>query len=110
MSRLVSVTITGPNEEWLANHTRELVGRQLVACGNITTKVRSIYRWQGSIEDETEAMVVLHTQIDRLAELIRYTNESHPYDTAQIVAVEVAGVDPDYQRWVIEQTAEAINK
>lgn len=41
--KLVSVSITGPDADWLAQHARNLVEHRLAACGNIIPTIRSIY-------------------------------------------------------------------
>ena len=46
---------SGPDPEWLEEHTRNLIEDRLAASGNIIPTIRSLYRWQGTIEDETEA-------------------------------------------------------
>ncbi len=101
---LVSVSITGPDADWLADHTRSLVDANLVACGNIIPSVRSIYRWEDAIEDDAEASVILHTRREHVPAIIERTNDSHPYDTVQILATEVVDADPDYRRWVLAST------
>ena len=102
---LVSVSITGPSADWLAEHTRSLVGARLVACGNIIPAFRSIYRWEDAVEDDAEASVTLHTRREHVPTIIERTNESHPYDTVQILATEIADADPDYRQWVLESTS-----
>ena len=102
---IVDVSITGPDADWLADHTRRLVEAGLAACGNIIPAIRSIYRWEGAVEDDTEAVVVLHTRAEHVPAIIEATNRAHPYDTVQILATEVVAADPAYHRWVLEETA-----
>jgi periplasmic divalent cation tolerance protein len=103
--RIVDVSITGPDPDWLAEHTRQLVELRLAACGNIIPAIRSIYRWQNAIEDEAEAYVILHTRAEHVDEIVRRTNEAHPYDTVHILATEVVNADPAYHQWVVDETA-----
>jgi periplasmic divalent cation tolerance protein len=105
LTPIVDVSITGPDADWLAEHTRRLVEARLAACGNIIPAVRSIYRWEGAVEDEMEAAVVLHTRAEHVPAIIAVTNEAHPYETVHILAVEVAMADPAYHRWVLAETA-----
>jgi periplasmic divalent cation tolerance protein len=107
MTTIVDVSITGPDAEWLAAHTRRLLEARLVACGNIIPVIRSLYRWQGEIEDDDEACVVLHTTAGHVAAIIERTNAEHPYDTVQILATEIVDADPAYRRWVIDETSPA---
>jgi periplasmic divalent cation tolerance protein len=52
---------TAGDAEWLLGLTRSLVADRLAACGQHVLSIRSVYRWQGTIEDEGEARVALHT-------------------------------------------------
>ncbi len=103
---IVDVSITGPDADWLAAHTHRLVDDGLAACGNIIPTIRSIYRWQGKIEDEPEAMVVLHTRAEHVPEIVRRTNVDHPYETVHILATEIVDADPDYRDWILNETVE----
>ncbi len=101
---LVTVTITGPTVDELALIVRQLVTDGLAACGNIVPGIRSIYLWEGQIQDDAEALALVHTAADRVPELIEAVNAAHSYDTVQILAVPVAAADPDYAEWVHSET------
>ena len=104
MEPIVDVTVTAPGTDWLAEFTRAVVTDRLAASGNIVPGVRSIYRWQGSIEDRGEALVIFHTRQSLVPELIERVNAEHPYDTPQVLALSVVDADPAYQHWVIQET------
>ena len=72
--------------------------------GNTAGLFEHINGWQGEIEDEPEAYVILHTRAEHVAEIIRQTNESHPYDTVHVLATDVSAADPRYLGWVLEET------
>jgi periplasmic divalent cation tolerance protein len=101
---LCDVSVTAGDAGWLAEFTRGLVEDRLAACGNITERVRSIYRWQGNIEDDSEALVVLHTRRSLVPRIIERVNERHPYDTAQVLATAVIEAQPAYAQWVLDST------
>lgn len=101
---LVSVSITGPDSDTLAAITRDLVSAQLVACGNIIPAIRSIYSWQGRLEDKAEACVLLHTQAQHVPAIMERVNAEHPYETVQILATEITNADPAYRQWVVDET------
>jgi periplasmic divalent cation tolerance protein len=105
---ICDVTITAASAEWLAGWVRGLVEERLAACGNIDAgTVRSIYRWEGRIEDEEEARVTLHTRRSLVPEIIARADRDHPYDTPQVLAVPVVAAHPGYRRWVLESTRPA---
>lgn len=101
---ICDVTITAGDAEWLAAWTRRLVDDRLAACGNITAGVRSIYRWEGAVETETEAVVVLHTRRSLVDAIVERADADHPYDTPQVLALPVVGAHPGYRRWVLDNT------
>lgn len=105
MDELADVTITAANPEWLADFTRSLVQDGLAACGNIIPKVRSIYSWEGNIEDDTEALVIVHTRKALVSQIIERTKKEHADDTPQVIALAVTDANPDYRDWLLKVTA-----
>lgn len=104
MDEINEVFITAEDPEWLADFTKSLVGDGLAACGNVIPVVRSIYTWQGKVEDGSEALVVLHTRKALVQQIIERTNKEHPDDTPQILAVPVTDANPGYRDWLIAST------
>jgi periplasmic divalent cation tolerance protein len=103
---ICEVIITADNEEWMINFTRSLVEDRLVACGQYIAPIRSVYRWEGSIHDDYETRVALHTRSSLVPAVIDRTRQAHPYDVPCILAVPVEAGNPDYVQWVINETIE----
>ena len=82
-----------------------LVERELVACVNIVAAVQSVYRWKGAIEHDEESLLVIKTTRDAVAVLDDALGELHPYETFELVALDVAGGSPDYLDWIAESVA-----
>lgn len=101
---LCEVKITAPDLDWLITHTRRLVDARLVACGQHEATIRSVYRWQGAVEDDAEARVALHTRRSHVAEIIRRTLDAHPDDVPGIIVVPLVDGNPAYLRWVLDET------
>ncbi len=89
MSNVYIVYTTTPNEEEAATIARTVVDERLAACGNILPQVRSIYRWQGVIEDEPESAIVFKTQAGRVDALIHRIKTLNSYDVPDTVAVSI---------------------
>jgi periplasmic divalent cation tolerance protein len=104
MEQIADVSITAESADWLADFTRSIVNDRLAACGNIIPSVRSIYRWEGAVEDDNEALVILHTRQSLVPAIIERANRDHPYDTPQVLAVPVTDANPAYRAWVLEST------
>jgi len=104
MSEPIIVYITASSEEEAAGLARTLVEAKLAACVNMLSNVRSIYSWQGNIEDDRELLMIVKTQrhlFDRLAVKVR---EIHSYDVPEIIAIPIIEGSPDYLRWLQEST------
>jgi periplasmic divalent cation tolerance protein len=100
------VVVTAADADWLAGFTRTLVEERLAACGHVTAPIRSIYRWEGAVQDETEARVALHTRRALVPAVIERTRELHPYDIPCVIALSLAGGDPAYLGWIVAETRE----
>jgi periplasmic divalent cation tolerance protein len=98
---ILVVLVTAPDAEKAAEIGRALVEEKLVACANVVAGVRSIYRWQGRIEDASEALLVLKTPRFRMKELVDRIPQLHPYDVPEVVALSVADGHGPYLDWVV---------
>jgi periplasmic divalent cation tolerance protein len=105
-TEMVEVVITADNAEWLANFTRSLVDDRLAACGQNIAAIRSIYRWDGEIQDEPEARVALHTRPSLVDAIVERANRDHPYDVPCVLALPVLSGNPAYVEWVMKETRE----
>lgn len=84
---------------------RVLVDRRLAACVNIVGPIRSVYRWQGAIEDQQEYLLIIKTTAARAAELEGAFAELHPYDLPEQVELSITGGGASYLDWLSAQVA-----
>lgn len=103
------VVITAADADTLASLTRTLVEERLCACGHIIAGIRSIYRWEGAIQDDPEARVALHTRTALVPEVVARATALHAYDVPCIIALPVVGGNPAYIEWVLAETREPRN-
>lgn len=100
------VVITADDAEWLAHFTRILVDDRLAACGHLIPAIRSVYRWEGAVQDDPEARVALHTRAALVDEIVARAAADHPYDVPCVIALPLTAGNPDYLAWVREETRE----
>jgi periplasmic divalent cation tolerance protein len=101
----IVVLTTLASEDEAAVLVRALLDRRLVACGTVLPAARSLYRWEGKIADEREAVVLLKTVRERLAELEGAFAELHPYKVPELLALPVAAGLDRYLGWIDAETA-----
>jgi len=101
------VLVTAPDAETGARIARALVEERLVACVNLLPGVRSVYRWEGRVEDEGEVLLVLKTASARLDAVAARVKDLHPYELPEVVALPVVGGSRGYLQWVERESEEA---
>ena len=84
---------------------RKLVEARLAACVNIGS-VKSIYWWQGKVEEDDEEMLVIKTRLELVNRVVEYIKSIHPYQVPEIIALPIIGGYEEYLRWVRESTKE----
>ena len=102
--KYLAVFVTVANQDDAQRIARDLVEQRLAACGNILGQVRSIYRWQGRIEDEAEVMLVLKTRVTLFEALRQRVVELHGYEVPEIIALPVEAGHAPYLDWIRENT------
>ena len=98
-----SIYITTGDEAEARKIGRTLVEERLAACINILP-IQSIYRWQGDIEEEGEAVMFVKTKAELADEVIARVQELHSYDVPCIVVLPIEKGNPDYLKWIEEST------
>lgn len=105
MTEMLLVLSTFANEADAARVVRTLVEERLIACGNLLPGARSIYRWQGAVEDTAEVVVLMKTRKQDWAALLSRLHELHPYEVPECVAVRIAAGAPKYMAWLEDALA-----
>jgi len=99
------VLVTAPDPEKAAEIARVLVEERLAACGNVLSGLRSIYRWEGNVQDEREALLLLKTTRARFEALRARVLALHPYQVPEVIALPVEAGSAPYLAWIAAETA-----
>jgi periplasmic divalent cation tolerance protein len=98
------VITTTDSAESAATLARGIVAARLAACVQIVGPVRSVYRWDGELQDDTEWQCWIKTAADRVADLTEHIKANHSYDVPEVVAVPVTGGNATYLSWITTET------
>lgn len=82
-----------------------LLAGRLIACGQRTGPVHSRYWWEGKREEADEWLVLMKTRADLAPAVVAAVIEHHPYETPEVVTLDVIGGAADYLAWIDEVTA-----
>jgi periplasmic divalent cation tolerance protein len=97
---VVVVLVACPDAETAGTIANRLVEERLAACVHVTTEGSSIYRWEGSVEQARELLLVVKARADRLDALGSRIVELHPYDVPEVLALPVGRGFAPYLDWV----------
>ena len=98
------VYVTAGDRETALAIGRALVEARLAACANVISGMESVYRWQGAVEQASEAVLILKTRTSLLDALTEKVKALHDYDCPCVVALPIAGGNANYLDWIAEQT------
>jgi periplasmic divalent cation tolerance protein len=98
-----SIYITAGSEEEAAGIGRTLIEERLAACVNILP-IRSVYRWEDSIEDEKEVAMFIKTRSSLSEKVIERVKSLHSYDVPCIIVLPIQRGYPEYLQWIEEST------
>lgn len=99
------VLVTAPNGDVGRTLARELVDSRLAACVNVVPGLRSIYRFEGSVHEDAEVLLLVKTCASRAHDLEAFLGERHPYDLPELLRIPVPGGSLAYLDWVREGCA-----
>jgi periplasmic divalent cation tolerance protein len=100
----IVVFITASGEDEAVKIARSLVESKLAGCVNIIKNIRSVYRWEETVEDEPEVLMVAKTRETLFHELMKKVKELHSYTVPEIIALPIVEGSEDYLKWLRDVT------
>jgi len=98
------IYMTAPSSDDAVRIAKELLRLKLVACVNIMTEVNSLFVWQGDLAQEDEVAVIMKSRSDLVKNISDKIKELHPYQVPCITAMDIDYIEPDFARWIDENT------
>ncbi len=100
MTSLILFITTFSDEEQAAAVIRQLLEERLIACGTMMPKAKSIYSWQGTIEENNEVVVFIKTTLSLQAVCMKRLQELHPYEVPEILGFSPNIANESYAAWI----------
>lgn len=100
MTRIVSVYAVFADAGEAQRIARLVVGERLAACANLLGPCRSIYRWQGAVEEADEVAAIFKARADKAQALTARIAALHSYDVPAIAVWPIESAWPAYAEWV----------
>lgn len=105
MTDKIVVLSTCENEIEAQRIARHLIDKRIAACVNISSKMRSIYRWKNAegkdvIEDASEFLLIIKTRRDLFPQLRAEIASLHSYKVPEIIALPIVDGNDAYLAWL----------
>lgn len=104
---LMMVYVTASSRAEALRLGRALVEDRLAACANVLDGMTAIYHWDGKLQEEDEAVVILKTTADLLQPLTARLRDLHSYDLPCVVAWKIEDGNGPYLDWVRSETCKS---
>ena len=104
MTDIMQVITTVDSEEAAEQLAQGITGARLAACVQIVGPIKSLYWWQGELEDAREWQLTIKTTSERLSALEAHIKANHSYETPEITATEIPWGSREYLDWIRVET------
>jgi periplasmic divalent cation tolerance protein len=81
-----------------------LVEERLAACANVIGGMISIYRWEGKVQHDDEAVLIAKTREELVPALTEKVKALHSYACPCVVALPIAGGNGEFLDWIAAET------
>jgi periplasmic divalent cation tolerance protein len=100
MDEFIFAYITAKNKEQALSIGAALIEEHLAGCVNILDNMLSIYKWDGEIKTDNEAVLIAKTTSEKFSSLVARVKELHTYDCPCIAALPVINGNSQYLDWL----------
>ena len=94
------VYITTSSEKEALDIGKTLVSERLAASVNIINPVRSLYWWEGKIQDEQEVVIVAKTVASLVEKLTERVISMHSYICPCVISIPIIKGHPAFLDWI----------
>ena len=101
----IVVFVTASSEEEGQKISHNLLQNKLVACANIVSGIKSMFWWQGKIDQSKEVLLILKTQKKLFSKVAKKVKSLHSYEVPEIIALPIVDGDEAYLKWLASETA-----
>lgn len=105
MKEFIQVATTTAQQAEARQIAAELVERRLAACVQIQGPIRSVYRWQGNVEQAEEWLCTAKTERRLFQAVAAAIGKLHSYECPEVIATPIVAGSAGYLAWLQEQLA-----
>ena len=81
-----------------------LVEARLAACASVLPPMRSVYRWQGTVHEAGECLLLAQVSEAALPQFMERVRALHSYEVPCVVAMPIAAGYQPFLQWIAENS------
>ena len=105
MAEFNLIYMTAASDDEAMRIGRTLVEERLAACANVIPGMRSLYWWDGRVQDDKETVLIVKTRAELVAALTERVKALHSYAVPCVVALPIEAGNSAYLDWLRSETA-----
>ncbi|MBF0318235.1 MAG: divalent-cation tolerance protein CutA [Nitrospirae bacterium] len=94
------VLVTVPDIQTGNTIADALVSEGLAKCANIVSDIKSIFHWEGHVQQESELLLIIKAKKANFPALMSKVKELHPYTVPEIIALPIVDGSEEYLGWL----------
>ena len=95
---------TASSEAEASKISRILLEKNLVACSNIVSKSKSLFKWKSKVKSTREVVFILKSQRSKLKQVLSQIKKHHSYECPCVVEIPISRGNPDFLKWIKNET------
>ncbi|MBX3235907.1 MAG: divalent-cation tolerance protein CutA [Nitrospiraceae bacterium] len=100
----IVVLVTAASQEEAEHLGQKVIERKLAACLNVVRDIRSLFRWEGRVNVETECLLIFKSSRKCYQELEQIIKENHSYSVPEVIALPIIAGSAPYLQWIRDET------
>jgi len=98
----ILILVTSSNRRECRKIAKHLVEKRWAACVNITSPVRSIYRWEGKVEEAREFVLLLKSTRQLFPTIRKAIIKLHSYKVPEVICLPILDGSQAFLHWIDE--------
>ncbi|MGB5107645.1 MAG: divalent-cation tolerance protein CutA [Candidatus Zixiibacteriota bacterium] len=82
------------------NIATQLIENHLAACVNIVPGIRSVFRWEGEIHNQSECLLVIKSLRDQVQSIQQLIQELSGYELPELIAMDIVDGSQPFIDWL----------
>jgi periplasmic divalent cation tolerance protein len=83
---------------------RSLLEKNLIACANISSSITSIFKWEGSIKEAEECIMICKARTEDFEKIDFLVKSLHSYTCPCVISIPIEDGNKSFFEWIEKET------